>query len=118
MIVGLIWKWAVVSGVFMAAAALLPDVKVKSWGAAAGAALVFGVTNAVLGWLLTFVAGAILFLPKLLTFGLLGLLVPLVVNAALLKLTDVVVEDDLDIEGVRGLLCSAAAVTAASAFLY
>ncbi len=111
----LLWKWAVLSGVFMAAAALLPDVKVRSWGAAAGAALVFGISNAVLGWLLSGITTVVLFLPNFVTFG---LLVPLVVNMALLKLTDVVVEEDLDIEGWRGLLGTATAVSVASAFLY
>lgn len=113
--IGLLWKWAVLSGVFMAAAALLPQVKVRSWGAAAGAALVFGVANALLGWLLGGITAVVLFLPNFITFG---LLVPLVVNMALLKLTDVVVEEDLDIEGWRGLLGTSAAVSVAAALLY
>ncbi len=115
MILSLLWKWAVLSGVFIGAAALIPQVKVKAWHSAIGAALVFGVANALIGWLLKGITTVVLFLPNFITFG---LLVPLLVNMALLKLTDVVVEEDLEIEGWRGLLGTAAAVSVASAILY
>jgi uncharacterized membrane protein YvlD (DUF360 family) len=115
MIMGFIWKWALVSVVFMIVAAMLPSVKVRSWSAAIGAALVFGVANSVLGWLLSFVAKAFLFLPNILSLGLIFLFIPFAVNAVLVKLTDVVVEEDLEIEGLGGLMGTAVAVTAASA---
>lgn len=81
--------WGVTAAVFMACAGVARSVTVRSWGAAFGAAAVFGVANVLLSWLLGFLLKALLFLPAILTLGLAWLVVPLLVNMALLKLTDV-----------------------------
>ena len=115
--ISILWKWGVLSGAFVIAAALLPMIRVRSWGVAVGAAAVFGVANFILGFPLRFIAKVLLFLPGILTFGLLFLVVPLLVNMVLLKLTDNIVGDDLEIRGTSALLGMAVIVTLASAFL-
>jgi putative membrane protein len=71
---------------------IIPGIKIKGFGAAALVAFVFGVLNLLLGWLLTFLLTAITLPLACLTFGLFWFLVPLIVNAILLKITDVVLE--------------------------
>lgn len=114
---GLLIKWVAVSAVFMVAAAVTPAIKVKSWGVALGAALVFGVANWGLGWLLTFVYKAITFLPAVLTFGLVWLVAPIIVNMVLLALTDRALEKDLEIKGLPALAGVATAIAIVGALL-
>ena len=111
-------KWAVLSGVLVAAAAVMPGVKLRSPVAAIGGAAIFGVANVLLGWLLKLIAGFFLFLPSVLTFGLLGLLVPIIANMVLLKIADQATGEELKIEGITTLfaLSTAVSVTAAVAF--
>lgn len=71
---------------------LLPGVRVRGVGAAAAVALVFTVLNLVLGWLIGFLLALVTLPAILLTFGLFKLLLPTLVNALLLKLTDAVLE--------------------------
>ena len=52
-------------------------------------AVVFGLLNLLIGWLLGFVIGVVSLPLTCLTLGLFGFLVPVIVNAILLKLTDV-----------------------------
>ena len=63
---------------------LLPSVKVKNVASAIVVAIVFSVLNFFLGWLIK----AALFLPAILTLGLLFLVMPFIVNTVLLWLTD------------------------------
>ncbi len=77
---------------------VFPSVKVRGIGAAATVAIIFGILNLLIGWLLT--AGiSLVSLPlTCLTLGLFQLLVPAVVNAVLLKITDAVL-DSFEIQG-------------------
>lgn len=79
------------------------------------AAATFGFANVILGWLLTFMLKVVVFLPSLLTFGLLGLCVPVVVNMVLLKIADNLTGDGLEVDGLSTLFGLSAAVTASSA---
>jgi len=87
-------------------ARFLPSVRVKSIGSALVVAIVFSVLNVLLGWFIKLV----LFVPAVLTFGLLFLFIPFIVNAFLLWLTDKLVKS-FSIETTGGLLMSAAAIT-------
>ncbi|MCA9547252.1 MAG: phage holin family protein [Myxococcales bacterium] len=108
----LLIKWALTAGIFMGAAALLPTVKVKGWGAAFFAALALGVVNVLLGWPLSWLAGVVLWLPNLFTFGLVGLAVSLVINTALLVLVDKEIED-LEIKSLPANVGIAGAISVA-----
>ncbi len=91
---------------------LLPGtVRISSTGAAVAVAIVFSVLNFFLGWFLR----ALLFVPGLLTFGLLFLFVPFIVNAVLLWLTDKMMAS-FEIRTTRGLLLSALVITLVNSF--
>jgi putative membrane protein len=75
---------AAITATVLLLARFLPSVKVKSIGSAIVVAIVFSLLNFFLGWLIQ----AVLFVPALLTFGLLFLFVPFIVNTLLLWLTD------------------------------
>jgi putative membrane protein len=92
---------------------LLPDIRIRSATTAVIVAVVFSVLNFLLGWL---IAG-LLFVPAILTLGLLFLFIPFLVNVALLWLTDKVVSS-FEIRSLRGLLIAAAAITLANAIFY
>ena len=96
-----------------ALARLLPDVHVKSAGTAFVVAVVFSVLNFFLGWLIK----AALFVPAILTLGLLFLILPFVVNTILLWITDKVLAS-FKIESLGSLLLSAGAITAVNALLH
>jgi putative membrane protein len=81
-------------------------VRVNSAGSAVAVAIVFSVLNFFLGWLIR----ALLFVPSLLTLGLLFLFVPFIVNAVLLWITDKIM-DSFELRGARGLLVSAGVIT-------
>lgn len=96
-----------------ALARLLPDVHVKSPSTALVVAVVFSVLNFFLGWLIR----AALFVPAILTLGLLFLILPFVVNTILLWLTDKFLAS-FEIKSTGSLLLSAGAITAVSALLH
>ena len=75
----------VLSGLLWVLAELLPGVRVKTFGTAITVALVYGLLNYLLFWLLAMIA----FIPMLLPLGLVGL----VINTFLLWLTDRLIED-------------------------
>jgi putative membrane protein len=81
-------------------------VRVRSGGAAVAVAVVFSVLNFFLGWFIK----ALLFVPGLLTLGLLFLFVPFIVNTVLLWLTDRMMAS-IELRGARGLLVSAGVIT-------
>jgi putative membrane protein len=69
------------AGVLFLLAALLPSVSIKSYGTAIGVALVIGILNATIGFLLR--------LPlNIVTLGLLSFVVRLVVSAIIIKIAD------------------------------
>jgi putative membrane protein len=92
---------------------LLPSVSIKSFGTALVVAIVFSVLNFFLGWFIR----ALLFVPALLTLGLLFLFVPFIVNTALLWLTDKLMAN-FEIKTLKGLLVSAAAITLVNGVFY
>jgi putative membrane protein len=85
---------------------LYPGVRIKSAGSALVVAIVFSVLNFFLGWLIR----AVLFVPALLTLGLLFLFVPFIVNAVLLWVTDKVMAS-FELRSMRALLLTAAVIT-------
>ncbi len=115
--IDLLIKWAGYTAVFMAGASMLPAVKVRRLGGAVAAAAAFGVASLLLGWALGALLKSILFLPAILTLGLAWVVVPFIVNMALLKIVDGTTGDALDIEDMRSLTILAVAVTAAGALM-
>jgi putative membrane protein len=104
---------AILTLTVVALARLLPDVHVKSVGSAIVVAIVFSVLNFFLSWLIR----AFLFVPAILTFGLLFLFVPFIVNAILLWLTDKVLSS-FKIDSLSNLLMSAGVITAVNALMH
>ena len=94
-------------------ARVLPSVKVRSAGSALVVAIVFSVLNFFLGWLIR----VALFLPAILTLGLLFLVLPFIVNAILLWLTDKLLRS-FEIDTLGGLLLSAAVITIVNGFFH
>jgi putative membrane protein len=94
-------------------ARLLPDVRVKSVGAALVVAVVFSVLNFFLGWLIT----VLLVVPAILTLGLLFLILPFVINTILLWLTDKLLSG-FQIQTTGSLLFSAGVITAVNAVFH
>ena len=104
---------AVLAATILVLSRLLPGVHVRSIGSAVLVAVVFSVLNFFLGWALR----AALFLPAVLTLGVLFLFVPFIVNTVLLWLTDKLMST-FAIDTTGGLLVSAAAITAVNAVFY
>ena len=104
---------AVLAVTILALSRLLPSVRIKSFGAAVVVAIVFSVLNFFLGWFIR----AMLFVPAILTLGLLFLFVPFIVNAALLWLTDKVM-GSFEITSLKGLFVSAAVITLVNGLFY
>ena len=98
----------VTSGLLYALATALPGVRLKSFGTALVAVLVYGLLNYFLFWLVALIA----FIPMLLSFGLFGL----VINAFLLWLTDKLI-DDFEIASLRTPLLIAILLTVAEVML-
>ncbi len=94
-------------------ARLLPSVKVRNLVSAIVVAVVFSLLNFFLGWLIK----AFLFIPAILTLGLLFLIMPFVVNSILLWLTDKLI-GSFEIQTMGGLFFSAGAITFVNAVFY
>ena len=92
---------------------LLPSVHVANFRAALIVAIVFSVLNFFLGWFIR----AMLFVPAILTLGLLFLFVPFLVNTALLWLTDKLVAS-FEIASFKALLISAVVITLVNSVFY
>jgi putative membrane protein len=75
---------ALLTATVLLSARYIAGVRVKSTPAAIGVAVVFSLLN----WLLGGLIKVLLFLPAILTFGLLFLFLPLIVNVILLWVTD------------------------------
>jgi putative membrane protein len=85
----------------------LPGVEVKGTKSAILVAVVFSLLNFFLAWLLK----VLLFVPALLTLGLLFFFIPFIINAVLLWLTDKLL-DSFTIKNPRALFVSAGVITA------
>jgi uncharacterized membrane protein YvlD (DUF360 family) len=94
----------------LVSARYIHGVRIKSTPAAIGVAVVFSVFN----WLLAGLLKVLLFLPAILTLGLLFLIMPLIVNAILLWLTDKVLHV-FEIEDAKGLWLMALLITGVNA---
>ena len=97
---------AVLAVTVLAVARFLPDVEVQGFGTSVVVSIVFSVLNFFLGW----VIHAVLFVPALLTLGLLFFFIPFIVNTTMLWLTDKLIAA-FEIKSLRALLTSAAAIT-------
>ncbi len=73
------------AGLLYVIAALLPGVRLKSFGTAVAVAIVYGLLSYFLFWVIALIT----FIPMLLSFGLFGL----VINTFLLWLTDQLLDD-------------------------
>jgi putative membrane protein len=89
---------------------IFSTVKVKSVASALVVAIVFSVLNVLLGWLIR----VALFVPAILTLGVLFLFVPFIVNAVMLWLTDKLL-GSFEIETAGALFASAAIITIVNA---
>jgi putative membrane protein len=90
----------------LALSRIFSTVKIKSVASAVVVAIVFSVLNVFLGWLLR----VALFVPAILTLGVLFLFVPFIVNTVLLWLTDKLM-GSFEIETAGALFGSAAIIT-------
>ena len=92
----------VTGGLLYVLASALPGVRLKSYGTAVIVAVVYGLLNYLLFWLIALIA----FIPMMLSLGLFGL----VINAFLLWVTDKLI-DDFEIDSVRTTLIMAVLLT-------
>jgi putative membrane protein len=90
----------------LALARIFPSVRVKSVGSALVVAIVFSLLNFFLGWLIK----VALFVPAILTLGVLFLFLPFIVNTVLLWLTDKLI-GSFEIGSTGALFGSAAVIT-------
>ncbi|MEZ4465941.1 MAG: hypothetical protein R3F60_07710 [bacterium] len=106
--------WVVVSALFGGIALAVPAIHVGARLRFLLAVATFGLANVALVWLLTFILKAVLFLPLILSLGLIGLLIPIAVNAVLLKAIDVKFGEAVRFDSFKALLGTATAVSAGS----
>jgi putative membrane protein len=104
---------AVLTLTVLAIARIFPAVHVRSIGSAVVVAIVFSVLNFFLGWLIK----VALFIPAILTLGLLFLFMGFIVNAILLWLTDKLISS-FEIQTTGALLGSAAVITVVNAVFH
>jgi putative membrane protein len=97
---------AVLTLTILLLARVLPGVHVRSLGSALVVAVVFSLLNFFLGWLVK----VVLFVPAILTLGLLFLIFPFLVNTVMLWLTDKLLRA-FQIDSLGALLISAAIIT-------
>jgi uncharacterized membrane protein YvlD (DUF360 family) len=107
-------KFVVVTLVFAALVIFVPTLKARDTKTILIAAPAMGLANVTLGWVMTFVGKVLLFLPNLLTLGLIGLLIPIVVNAILIKGIDLKFGKALTVQGFPPLVGSAVVISVAA----
>jgi putative membrane protein len=97
---------AALTATVLALSRIFSTVKIKSVASAVVVAIVFSALNLFLGWLIR----VALFVPAILTLGVLFLFLPFIVNTVLLWLTDKLL-GSFEIETTGALLGSAAIIT-------
>jgi putative membrane protein len=97
-----LWNILLMSVVVFVVASFMPTIKIKNFGTALLVAVVYSLINFFVGWLLLFLAIPFIFI----TFG----LFIFVVNAALLWMTDKLIED-FEIEGLCSTLIAAVLIS-------
>jgi len=113
----LLLHFAVLTGTVLLLAKLLPGVRINNTRGAAMVALVFGVLNLLVGWLVKMALAALLFLPAVITLGLAWALIPFLANMVLLWITDKLL-DAFELRDGRALMVSAGAITMANVALH
>ncbi len=83
--INIFWNIIILSAAIFVVAQLMPDIKVKTFGTAIIVAIVYSVINILFGWLLTLITLPLM----IITFG----LFKFVINAFLLWITNILVED-------------------------
>ncbi len=83
---GFILQLLIDAAIILGMAYILPTVTIKNYGTAVIVALVIGILNATLGWVLRVPMNIV-------TFGLLSFLVHLAVTALMIKLADILFSD-------------------------
>jgi putative membrane protein len=97
---------AVLAATVLLLSRVVPGVRIRTPGTAVLVAVVFSVLNYLLGW----VVYVILFVPALLTLGILFLFMSLIVNTVMLWLTDKFLAS-FEISTRKSLLVSSVAIT-------
>jgi len=97
---------AVLAATVLLLSRVVPGVRIRTPGTAVLVAVVFSVLNYLLGW----VVYVILFVPALLTLGILFLFMSLIVNTVMLWLTDKFLAS-FEISTRKGLLVSSVVIT-------
>lgn len=105
----LVLSFAVVTLAVLVAERLFSDVKVQSAKSAVGVAVVFGVLNILIGWLIKLVVGVALLPAALVTFGLAFLLLGFLANCVLLWITDKLLKS-FEVNSFRALFGTAALI--------
>jgi putative membrane protein len=101
---------AVLAATVLVLSRLVPGVRIRSWVTAVLVAVVFSVLNYFLGWIVR----VLLFVPALLTLGILFIFMSFIVNTVMLWLTDKLIAS-FEISSRRALLLSSAAITLVNA---
>ena len=94
----IIWNLLLLSVAIFIVAQLIPNIKIKNFGTAVIVAIVYSVINILFGWLLGLIALPLM----IITFG----LFKFVINAFLLWITDMLV-DDFEVKGIGPTLLAA-----------
>src|SRR5579863_9163525 len=97
---------AVLAATVLVLSRVVPGVRIRTAGTAVLVAVVFSLLNFFLGW----VVRVVLFIPALLTLGILFIFMSLIVNAVMLWLTDKVLAS-FEISTRKALLVSSVAIT-------
>jgi putative membrane protein len=92
---------------------LVSGVRIRSAGTAVVVAIVFSLLNFFVGWIIR----ALLFIPAVLTLGLLFFFVPFIVNLVLLWLTDKLLAS-FELDSGRALFVSAVVITLVNVVFY
>jgi putative membrane protein len=106
---------AAIAATILILSRLLPGVRIRSVNTAVLVAIVFSLLNFFLGWAVSAALHVVLFLPALFTLGLLFVVIPFLVNAVMLWLTDKVMKS-FEVQSVSALLIAAGALTIVNYF--
>ncbi len=107
-IMTIIWHLLLLSVTIFIVAQVIPNIRIKNFGTAIIVALVYSVINLLVGWLLVIITFPLMFI----TFG----LFKFVINAFLLWITDLLI-DDFEIKGFGTTLLAAFLITVIDSIL-
>jgi putative membrane protein len=107
-IMTIIWHLLLLSVTIFIVAQVIPNIRIKNFGTAIIVAIVYSVINLLAGWLLVLITFPLMFI----TFG----LFKFVINAFLLWITDLLI-DDFEIKGFGTTLLAAFLITVIDSIL-